>query len=208
MSISTCQNRHMAMDMRTPRSSGDPIRGRPRDVLANALLGLLAIEPMSGYDLTRNFGGSLAYVWSASHSQIYPELARLDAQGLIRVAGRGARRKKTYAITAAGKSVVRRWLTGTEPDRTHRDESFLRVFFLWLLDPPDARDYLGEQASRHRALLAEYQAIADDHGPVPDLSGPQLSFRIALEAGIRHEGALLEWAEWAERELGRRRGRR
>jgi DNA-binding PadR family transcriptional regulator len=192
----------------TSRTVPDGDAGRPREVLSNALLGLLAIEPMSGYDLTRNFAGSLAYVWSASHSQIYPELARLERQGLIRVVGRGARRKKTYAVTAAGKNAVRRWLTETEPDRTHRDESFLRVFFLWLLDPPAARDYVADQARRHRALLAEYQAIAHDQPSVDELTGPPRSFRIALEAGIRHERALLGWAEWAEKELGRRRGRR
>ncbi|MBA3728896.1 MAG: PadR family transcriptional regulator, partial [Actinobacteria bacterium] len=43
--------------------------------LRHALLGLLAERPMSGYDLTKVFDSSLAYVWSAKHSQIYPELA-------------------------------------------------------------------------------------------------------------------------------------
>jgi Virulence activator alpha C-term len=76
------------------------------------------------------------------------------------------------------------------------------------LAAPEARDYLGEQALRHRALLGEFQAIADDEPDTTELSGPQLSFRIALEAGIRHERALLEWAEWAEGELGRSRRRR
>src|SRR5438093_632739 len=46
--------------------------------LRHALLGLLADHPMTGYDLTRTFDRSLANVWPASHSQIYPELARLS----------------------------------------------------------------------------------------------------------------------------------
>ena len=51
--------------------------------LRHGLLGLLAGRPMSGYELTKTFDGSLRYVWAAQHSQIYPELGRLLAAGLI-----------------------------------------------------------------------------------------------------------------------------
>ena len=46
--------------------------------LRHGLLNLLAGEPMSGYDLARLFEASMANVWPAQHSQIYPELA-IDA---------------------------------------------------------------------------------------------------------------------------------
>ena len=51
--------------------------------LRHGLLDLLAGEPMSGYDLARFFGASMGNVWPAQHSQIYPELAKLAAEGLI-----------------------------------------------------------------------------------------------------------------------------
>ena len=44
--------------------------------LRHGLLDLLAGEPMSGYDLTRYFSASMANVWPAQHSQIYPELGQ------------------------------------------------------------------------------------------------------------------------------------
>ena len=71
-------------------------------VLSRALLGLLAAEPMSGYGLARLFERTLARAWPARHPQIYPALAELERQGLLRVDETGPRRRKTYAVTEEG----------------------------------------------------------------------------------------------------------
>jgi PadR family transcriptional regulator, regulatory protein AphA len=163
--------------------------------LRNALLGLLAARPMSGYDLTKTFDASLGNVWSARHSQIYPELARLQEEGLIRRHEQGPRGRKSYVLTEAGLRQVRRWLTETPPDHRHsRNEALLRSFFLWLMDPAEARAYLEGESAYHRGKLAEYEAVAAEAAPV---TPPQRSFRIALEFGLRYERAMVEWAEWA-----------
>ncbi len=52
--------------------------------LGYAVLGLLAREPASGYDLTRRMQAWIGFFWRAPHSRIYPELARLEAGGLVR----------------------------------------------------------------------------------------------------------------------------
>jgi PadR family transcriptional regulator, regulatory protein AphA len=158
-----------------------------------ALLGLLAERPMSGYELTKKFAGP-SNVWTAQHGQIYPELARLKETGLIRQSEAGPRGRKTYTITASGLKQVRRWLVETEPDRTVRDESFLRVFFLWLLETKQARSYFEQEGARHRARLEQYMDIAA--GPRPRTPAQRYD-RIALEAGIRYEQAMSEWADWA-----------
>src|SRR3954447_26647290 len=80
MSNSTCQPLHMS--------------------LPHAVLGLLTLAPSNGYELTRRFDESLSNAWSASHSQIYPELAKLEQAGLVEVVGEGARGSRTYAATA------------------------------------------------------------------------------------------------------------
>jgi DNA-binding PadR family transcriptional regulator len=51
--------------------------------LRHALIGLLADQPASGWDLTKRFQDVLGSVWPAGHPQIYGELRRLQDDGLI-----------------------------------------------------------------------------------------------------------------------------
>jgi DNA-binding PadR family transcriptional regulator len=175
--------------------------------LGHALLGLLAARPQSGYELTRSFDVSLGNVWTAKHSQIYPELAKLEAAGLVQPAGTGARGSKSYAITRAGRAQLVRWLSETPPAAQDlRDEGMLRVFFLWLVAPDDAAAYLRDQRARYLAQLARYRAIKvqaaalPPGGEGPDAEALRWSL-IALEAGIRLEKALAGWSTWALSEL-------
>jgi DNA-binding PadR family transcriptional regulator len=168
--------------------------------LGHALLGLLSAQPMTGYDLTAAFDQSLANVWSAQHSQIYPELAKLQAAGLIEQTEAGPRGSKTYAATTAGEAEVRRWLEGHAPDDNVRSERLLRVFFLWMLAPADAVTYLHSEAARHREHVERYERMAE-HIPL-DRHPAELWGRITLEAGIRYERAMAEWADWAVDEIG------
>ena len=49
----------------------------------NALLGLLSLGPMSGYDIRQLIPRSIGYFWNESYGQIYPGLKRLAAAGLV-----------------------------------------------------------------------------------------------------------------------------
>jgi len=169
-------------------------------VLGNILLGLLTDGERTGYELTRDFDVSLANVWGASHSQIYPELAKLEAAGLIRKTEAGPRGSQRYAITPAGATAVRTWLSDTRPANNPRAEWMVRVFFLGLLPPDQARAYLADQQLEHAGALERYRektefCALDD----PDTRWP----RIALEAGMRYEAAMADWAAWAITELER-----
>src|ERR1700688_4637251 len=130
--------------------------------LGHALLGLLAQRECTGYELTRTFDESLAHVWPTKHSQIYPELAKLQEAGLIRQSGAGARGSKTYAATPEGLAEVRRWMRETIPSESVRTERMLRVFFLWLLPPGEAAAYLRAIGAAHRDRAARFAEKATD----------------------------------------------
>ena len=169
--------------------------------LRHALLGALADQPRTGYSLLKHFQGSLAYAWPASHSQIYPELARLRAEGLIRQTSTGARGSKTYEVTDQGLFEVRRWLREEDPDHSVRNEAALRIFFLWLLEPGEAAACLEREAEYYRGVLEELEAIAAEEDE-PDRPKTR-AYRISLESGLRVTRARLDWAEWAAREYRR-----
>jgi PadR family transcriptional regulator, regulatory protein AphA len=169
--------------------------------LRYALLGALADHPRTGYALLRHFEQSLAYAWPASHSQIYPELARLLDDGLIAETETGPRNSRTYALTEDGLEEIRRWLTETTPDRRVRSDAALRTFFLWLLEPDDARSQLEREQAYWRGILDELEAIrAAPRGT----NRKEHAFLLALEGGIRSTNARLEWLDWALEQVSSR----
>ena len=177
-------------------------------VLSRALLGLLAAEPTSGYGLARLFRRTLARAWPAQHPQIYPALAVLEQQGLIRVSAVGPRRRKTYAVTAAGLDEVQRWMRETSPDRTVRNETILRVFLLWLLDADGAVAFFGEEIEEHGRRLAGFEhTLAEDeeqrriHGTAR--GGIHVCAALALEWALRYEREYIAWATSARDRIER-----
>jgi PadR family transcriptional regulator, regulatory protein AphA len=169
--------------------------------LRYALLGALADCPRTGYALLRHFEQSLAYAWPASHSQIYPELARLLDEGLIAETESGPRNSRTYALTDAGLEEIRRWLRETEPERRVRSDAVLRTFFLWLLEPAEARAQLEREQEHWRGLLEELEAIRREPRGA---SRKEHAFLLALEGGIQTAESRLEWLAWAIEEVSSR----
>jgi len=169
--------------------------------LRYALLGMLCQEPASGYDLTKYFEKNIGrYAWHAKHTQIYPELNRLADEGLIRVAEKGARGRRTYGITAAGRAELRAWLVHPSSKFGVRNEYILRLFLVSALEGDDARELLRIQIERSVRELEQLRAIVEEI----DRGAPKaarLGFgRVAAEYGLRHYQTMQDWAKWA---LGR-----
>ena len=59
---------------------------------------MVALEPRSGYDIKQVVDHSTRFFWAASYGQIYPELKRLAAEGLIEphAESEGGRRRTAY----------------------------------------------------------------------------------------------------------------
>ena len=97
-----------------------------------ALLGLLAVEPASGYDLKRAINRSTYFIWNATGPQIYNTLHKLREEGYIAsesLAQRGKPDKQIHTITANGLAALKDFMS--EPIRASvtRDEVLLRIFF-------------------------------------------------------------------------------
>ncbi|WP_182898593.1 PadR family transcriptional regulator [Microbispora sp. H10830] len=171
-----------------------------------ALLGLLtAYGSASGYDLTKGFERSVAHVWQAGHSQIYPELAKMTGDGLVTVEAEGARGRKIYSITSEGRAELRAWLIGHDPMGPARSEVALQAFLLPLLDPGEALDVLERLKAYVEQKLAELEAMwAAKHAlPVPEGASGVKFGDLALDLGIRQTRTTLKWANDAMAQLER-----
>lgn len=118
--------------------------------LKYAILGLINREPMTGYDITREFNSNnLANFWYAKHSQVYPELSRLMEEKLVtcEVVIQGEKlEKKLYSITEAGKQQLQEWLMKDEPlEATPKDVFRLRMYFSDFMTPEQLKTHLTNQ---------------------------------------------------------------
>src|SRR5947209_4710178 len=113
---------------------------------AACLLGLLELGPlpgsepnpdpetMTGWQLYETATDSITRFWNITRSQIYVELPRLAAAGLVEAtSARGPRASRPYRLTPAGKAALRAWLLDwalQEPkdDQLH-SPLLLTVFF-------------------------------------------------------------------------------
>ncbi len=169
--------------------------------LRYGLLGLLAQEPGTGYDLIKRFDSSLAFVWPASQSQVYGELARLSDAKLINVTATGARNRKEYGITREGRAELHRWLTESVPELLIRQEALLRVFFLGTVSKAEAIAYLEKFAKQAKQLRDQFEQDRDTtHW---DDSEADHFERIVLEYGLHTLGAVEDWARWAADNVAR-----
>jgi PadR family transcriptional regulator, regulatory protein AphA len=129
--------------------------------LRHALMALLDATPMTGYTLAKQFDQSAAFVWHAPHSQIYPELRRLEAAGLIagREEPRGAHgTKRTYAITDQGRAELRRWVADLGPLPPERDGAYLKATYFELGSFANARHHFQAHLAHHEQQQRQWEA--------------------------------------------------
>lgn len=173
------------------------------------MLGLLARHSLSGYDLTRRMREQVGFFWEARHSQIYPELARLEGRGLVAhelVEQRERPDKKVYSILPAGEDALREWVCGPLRERPVRDELVLKAYSLWTVDPAAAAGLFREQERRHAEQLREYREIEEwmkqtAGEELANVNSRWFASYATLRRGIGYEIELVEWCRWLAGEL-------
>jgi PadR family transcriptional regulator AphA len=157
--------------------------------LRHALLGLLARQPSNGYELAQMFDRSLRTSWHASHSQIYPELAKLQEAGMVEVIAHGARRSRVWGLTEGGRDELRRWLVEAEPDRSQRNESGLRVFLTPLLPAQERRLVFQRDLAYIEDQLHELHELHEQAAETP-IAQP---FLAQIDLGLRLNDVTRAW---------------
>ena len=163
------------------------------------ILGMIALGRQTGYDIKQFVDKSTRHFWAASYGQIYPELRRLEEQGLIvgQSEPTGGRARTVYELTDAGRAALTEWLE-PEPDAIFevRDEGMLKLFFSDMGTPEQRiRNIRAMREAHERTLvqLCSMEEQADHHMP----DGP----RLTLELGIGLQRGIVEWCKATERRL-------
>lgn len=180
--------------------------------LKYAVLAALLEGEASGYDLAKVFDVSVANFWSTTPQQLYRELERLAADGLIdaRVVEQERRpNKRLFKLTEAGRNDLSAF--AAEPPRPSaiRDELLVKIQSVDAADPEAARALIEERMEWARGKLARYARVRDhllngrsegEYLATAERIGPYLT----LMRGCSFEQENLRWGEWALEILARR----
>jgi DNA-binding PadR family transcriptional regulator len=179
----------------------------PVPTLAFAILALIAREPLTGYQLSRQLRDPIGLFWQARHSQIYPVLNRLERLGWAtaeEVPGPGPRPTRRFSIGATGMDALRAWVAAPQSRRSGRDELLLRVYASWVADRSVTLGLLRDAEARHREQLATYTArrrSAEDRGVADDATTAEFADYATLRRGIGFERGRIAWLRWLMRRL-------
>ncbi len=95
-----------------------------------AILAMLAIRPMSAYDLVKFAENSIGFFWNESYGNIHKHLQKMERDGYVRIIeqeNRG-RHKKIYSIVEKGRSYLSAWIVQDPGDSIMRDALLLKIF--------------------------------------------------------------------------------
>lgn len=178
---------------------------RELTTLEYIVLGLISIEPQSGYSIVSYFDEDSYNSWSASPGSVYPMLKRLEKQGMINgelEIEYETRPRKMYTLTDEGVASLDAWLKDVpkmRPFYEQKELATLRFQFMekrlpkievlkWLQNYLDAINYATHGSSFYQAQINEAMA---EHGQV------SVHAQLLMEGYMMELNTLRMWLEMA-----------
>ncbi len=169
--------------------------------ISHAILAALTQVPCSGYDLSKQFAGSVGFFWYATQQQIYRELSKLEEQGYVSaevIRQEGRPDKKVLSITDTGKEYLRDWIIEPTEVSPVKDELLVKLFAASLVPKAKMIRELENHRSQHQEILNSYLNIENQYFPKPETLLIEEKYRyLTLRQGITFETQWLEWCNCA-----------
>lgn len=181
--------------------------------LRHAVLAALLEGEASGYELAKRFDVAVADYWSATPQQLYRDLERLEADGLVaaRVVEQLRRpNKRVFTLTATGREELAEFVRAPARPAAIRDEFLIKLQAVDAGDPAAMIGTAQTRLARSREKLARYDRIRDKllAGRTEDAflrDGDRIGPYLTLMAGRRYEQQNIAWTVEVIEILGRRR---
>jgi len=160
------------------------------------ILGLLAQNPMTGYDIRKHVKDVLSAVTSASYGTLYPTLHKLLDDGAVRVdeiIQDSRPSKKVYSITSTGRTALDNWLKEPPADDKVRREFLLKFYFASDLAEQELLSLLTRRRDEMKSRLESLRAERNDN------TNPRE--RWIIDYAITIYRAEMDWLQQVEKQI-------
>lgn len=149
--------------------------------------------------IAKEFNYELAEFWYANHSQIYPELKKLNEEGLvsydIEISGEILEAKR-YTITEEGYKEFDKWLNKDEKmQKTPKDIFRLRMYFSGNLDMEARIHLLENQRQQHVKRLNTLKKRFEQYSEVPPRNSDRFGDFVVLRGAIMRQQNIIAWID-------------
>ena len=162
------------------------------------VLGLLAEEPLHGYEVKNRFEAMLGGTWEVNIGQVYTTLQRLERDGLVRPVGaRGDRGKLLYELADPGRKALDAWLAQPDsgPQQMH-EEIYVKLLLAARSANGDLAPLLARQKRAYLQRLRDLNGLEER----ARRSGRTDLARL-LRGALLHTEADLKWVDELTEEM-------
>lgn len=167
-------------------------------MIKEGLLGLIALQPMHGYDLKTALDRLFGRTTPVNVGQVYTAIAKLERDGLVRaerVARADRSELKVFHLTENGSAELQRWFREPVEKVALRDEFFLKLTLARRSGQADAGQILRRQRAAHIQTMQELTILKSAETEIE----PEIV--LLIEGAILHLEADLRWLELLERRM-------
>ncbi|MFI9560352.1 PadR family transcriptional regulator [Nonomuraea endophytica] len=180
--------------------------------LRHAVLAALLDGEYSGYQLAKIFDVGMANFWYAAPQQLYAELTKLEADGLVagrEVVQQGRPNKRAFTVTEAGRAELVAFAATPGRPLLIRDDLVVKVHAADVADPGPLIDQLHQRAEEAAVKLALFgKMLVDLRGGLDEETflarGERVGPYLTCLGGCRLEREMREWCLQTARTLSER----
>ncbi|MGE7389053.1 PadR family transcriptional regulator [Streptomyces sp. NPDC004126] len=182
--------------------------------LRHAVLAALLDGEYSGYQLAKAFDISVANFWHASPQQLYAELARLEADGLVagrEVVQESRPNKRLFRVTDTGRAELERFAGTASKPSSIRDDLLVKVQSADRIGTAPVIGQLLERAAAAEAKIEMLRGLLRDmRGELDEeeflLRGERIGGYLTCLRGVAFEEGHRDWCLRTADVLGKREG--
>ncbi len=165
---------------------------------AYALLGLLSISPMTGYEMKKWVENALSHFWKTSYGQIYPTMSKFVDLGYVTVEklenDKGPS-SKLYTLTNDGEVALLDWLNEDVEDFNSKDEALLKFYFSSMLPIEKVVEMMEYSLEYNKSIMEKYSKNIQQMEEVKQPTRQELNTYLATKKGIYLNEARIKWQE-------------
>ena len=181
------------------RGAVNPPRSR-LTAFEQVLLGMISLQPSTGYDLKRRFATTPLGVYQPSSGALYPALERLERRGLLASEAlpqtQHGRPRRRYELTQDGRQAHLDWVRAPVVPETVAQDLGLHLLRFVMMPQVLPADAVVGFLTGLRAALAGFVASLEQQAAAIDAAGNPYA-ALAVEHGLAVHRASMAWAEQA-----------